>query len=125
MAGIPTAEATKLLAAVFTGTAYTSPTTLWVQLHTGDPGAACTSLVAANSTRKQITFAAVSGNQAVSNNAPQWTNVPASETYADVSIWDASTAGNPLWSGPLTVAQAVTAGDTFTLTSGQVTVTLS
>ena len=124
MAGIPTTEATAILKAVFNATPYTSPTSVFVQLHTGDPGAACTSLVASNSVRKQITFATAASGSVASNSAPSWTSVPASETYAYVSLWDAVSAGNPLWSGPLNTAQAVTAGDTYTLTSGQVTVSL-
>lgn len=125
MAGIPTTEATALLKAVFNATAYTSPSGVYVQLHTADPGTACTTAVAANNTRKQITFATAAAGSVASSNAPSWTSVPASETYAYISLWDAVSAGNPLWSGPLNSAQAVSAGDTFTLTSGQVTVTLS
>lgn len=125
MAGIPTAEAQKILASIFNAAAFTAPSAVYVQLHTGDPGTACTSGVASNSTRKQITFASASGGSVASNSAPSWTNVPASETYAYISLWDALTTGNPLWSGPLTSSQAVTAGDTYTLTSGQVTVSLS
>jgi hypothetical protein len=32
-------------------------------------------------------------------------------------MWDASTAGNPLWNGALSSAAAVTAGDTFQITA--------
>lgn len=125
MAGIPTAEATSLLAAVFNGSTYTGDSALYVQLHTADPGTAGTSSVASNSTRKQITFASAASGQVASNNAPQWTSVSTSETYAYISIWSALTGGSCRWSGPLNSSQSVTAGDTYTLTSGQVTVSLS
>lgn len=125
MAGIPTTEATALLAAVFNAGSYTGDAALYAQLHTGDPGTAGTANVAANSTRKQITFAAAASGQVASSNAPSWTSVPASETYAYISIWSAATGGSCRWSGPLNAAQAVSAGDTYTLTSGQVVVSLS
>lgn len=125
MAGIPTSEATSLLAAVFNAGTYTGDASLFVQLHTGDPGTAGTANVASNSTRKSITFAAAASGAVASSNAPSWTSVPTSETYAYISIWSASTGGSCRWSGPLNASQAVTAGDTYTLTSGQVTVSLS
>lgn len=125
MAGIPTSEATSLLAAVLNGTNYTAPTSHYAQLHTGDPGTACTANVAANSTRQAITFAAAASGSCASSNAPSWASVPASETYSHISLWSASTGGSPLWSGPLNAPQAVSTGDTYTLTSGQVTVALS
>lgn len=125
MAGIPTSQATSILAAVLNGGTYTGDASVFVQLHTGDPGTAGTANVAANNTRKQITFAAASAGSCASSNAPSWTSVPASETYAYVSLWSALTAGSCRWSGPLNAPQAVTAGDTYTLGSGQVTVGLS
>lgn len=125
MAGIPTAEATSLLVAVFNAGTYTGDAALYVQLHIGDPGTAGTANVAANSTRKQITFASAAAGSVASNNAPAWTSVPAAETYAYISIWSATTGGSCRWSGPLNASQAVNAGDNYTLNSGAVTVGLS
>lgn len=93
----------------------------YVQLHTADPGAAGTTAVASNSTRKQVTWnAAASGSKAAAADV-SWTSVPASETYAYVSMWDAASAGNYLWSVALNASQAVTAGDTYTLTAANLT----
>lgn len=97
---------------------------VYVRLHTGDPGEDCTANAAANATRQVVTFAAASGGSMSSNAAATWTNVPNTETYSHVSLWDALTAGNALWKGPLTAAKSVTAGDTFTIGSGNLTVTL-
>ena len=41
----------------------------------------------------------------------------ATETYSHWSLWDASTSGNCLWTGALSSSAAVTAGDTFQITS--------
>lgn len=98
---------------------------VYVQLHTADPGTAGTTAVAGNNVRKAVTFAAAASGSKASNADVTWTNVSTSETYAYVSLWDASTAGNFLWAGALTASKAVNAGDTFTLTSGQVTVAIS
>jgi hypothetical protein len=96
----------------------------WVQLHTGAPGAAGTSAVAGNSVRKQVTEAAASGGSKASSADLVWTSVPTSETYTKFTRWTASTAGTFGFSGTIT-ANAVMAGDTFQISSGQMTTSLS
>jgi len=107
-------------------TTYTKPTAVYVKLHTGDPGEDATANAAGETTRKVVTFGAASnpGGVATSNSACDWTSVSTSETYSYFSIWDASTAGNPLVSGALTASVAVTAGDNFSIPSGSLTVTV-
>jgi len=53
----------------------------------------------------------------VSSATVEWTNVSTTETYSHWSLWDASTAGNCLWTGALASSAAVTAGDTFQITT--------
>lgn len=113
----------KLLAAVFNNVAY-SVAAVYVKLHTADPGETGATAPAANTTRAVATFAAASGGSAVSNADVTWTNVPTGETYSHISLWDASTAGNCLWSGALTTPKAVSVGDTFLIPTGQLTVSL-
>lgn len=115
--------ANSALDAIYRNTSYTGPATLFVQLHVGAPGAAGTSNVAGNTTRKAITFGAASGGVSTSTSDENWTNVSTTETYTHFSIWDASSAGNFIGSGTLT-ANPVTAGDTFDLAIGAVTVAL-
>ena len=101
------------------GTAFTAPATTYVQLHTADPTDAGTTAVATNTTRQAVTWAAASnpaGTKA-SSATLSWTSVPASETYSHWSLWDASTAGNCLWTGALASSAAVVTGDTFQITS--------
>lgn len=89
----------------------------WVQLHTADPGAAGTTAVAANTTRKQATWASASGG-ALTTSAPlEWTNVPNAEDYTHFSVWTASSAGSCGFTGAIT-ANAVAVGDTFTIPAG-------
>ena len=90
---------------------------VYVKLHTGDPGEAGTSNAATETTRKSISFSAASGGSMSSSATVEWTNVAASETYSHWSLWDSATTGNCLFSGALSSSAAVTAGDTFQITS--------
>ncbi len=98
---------------------------VYIQLHTGAPGAAGTNNVAGNNVRKTTAWNAASAESKATNTDIVWTNVSNTETYTDVSLWDASSTGNFLWSGSLTASKAVTAGDTFTIPSGSLTVGLT
>lgn len=113
-----------LLDLVFNGTAYSGQATVYVKLHIGDPGEACTSNAAGETTRKAATVGAASGGTVTSDADITWTNVSTSETYSHISIWDAATNGNALWYGALTASKTVTAGDTFTIPSGSLTASL-
>jgi hypothetical protein len=97
---------------------------VYVKLHTGDPGEAGTGNAATETDRIQATFGAAASG-AVANDADvEWTNVAGSETYSHVSLWDASTSGNCLWTGALTSPVAVVAGNDFTIPTGDLDVTL-
>lgn len=96
----------------------------YAQLHTGDPGAAGTTTVATNSTRKLVTWDSSSGGLLASSADTQWTNVGGTEDYTHYSLWSALTAGTFGASG-LVTANPVTTGDTFTLPTGDVTVELT
>lgn len=120
--GFKASVSNSMLDALLRNGSFTGPASLFIQLHTGAPGAAGTANVATNSTRKAITFAAPSGGVSTSSSDENWSSVPAGETYTHFTIWDASSAGNFQASGALT-ANAVLTGDTFDLAIGQVTVT--
>jgi hypothetical protein len=110
--GIITAVANGLLN-TFRGTAYTSPAATYIKLHTADPGAAGTTSPSAVTTRQAATFTASTVGALVLSNAPAFT-MTATETISHVSIWDASSAGNLLWTAALTTPKAVNATDTLT-----------
>lgn len=101
------------------GTTFTVVAGTFVKLHTGDPGSAGASNAAAGSTtRVAVTQAAASGGAIAQNGtAPSWTNGGTSETLTHISVWDASTSGNFLYSVALTASKAWASGDTFTLNS--------
>lgn len=109
--------ANKILDHLRGGSAWSQPTGLYIRLHVGDPGSAATANTSSNSTRSQATFAAASsGAIALTGTNPSW-SMTGTETISHISVWDASTGGNFLWSAALSVAKSVQSGDTLTLTS--------
>jgi hypothetical protein len=87
-------------------------TGVWMQLHTGLPGAAGTANVATNNTRQQVTWGSAASGSASNSAAITWNAVPATETYTHASFWSASTAGNFWFSGAVT-GGAVVSGNNF------------
>jgi len=124
--GLASAVSNALLNALVNQANYTAPTAIWIQLHTGDPGSAGTANVATETTRKDVTssFSAASGGAVTNDVAVTWTSVAGSEDFTHWSLWSASTSGTFYLSGTVT-ANAVTAGDTFTLPVGDIDLTLS
>lgn len=105
------------------GTSFTAPAAVYAQLFVGDPGEDGTANTATETSRKAVEFGAASGGVISLSNSPTWTNVAGSETFSHVALFDASSAGNCLGSGALASPKAVTAGDTFTLSSLTITLT--
>ena len=110
--------ANKVLNGIGRTGAFPTAGTLFVKLHTADPGAAGTTAASAETTRVEVTFGAASAGSMAASSAPEWASWDAgSETLSHISLWDAATAGAFLWSGELTAPKAVEDGDTFTLTT--------
>ena len=98
------------------GTAF-SVANAYLQLHTGDGGEDGTANVAGESTRQAVSFNSASGGSMSASAAVSWTNVSTSETLTHWTLWDASTAGNCIWTGAFNTSSTVAAGDTFTITT--------
>lgn len=123
-AGIKATVVDSINNALLRATGYTGAASLFIQLHTGDPGAAGTSNVATNNTRKAIAWNASASGVATSNGAISWVSVPATETYTFLSIWDAVTVGNFQCSGTVS-GGGVTTGDTFAFPDTAITCTFT
>ena len=120
--------ADSFLNAAFNATSF-SVTTVYVKLHTGDPGAAGSANAATETTRKSVSFGApgapAAGVVTISNDAQvQWTSISGSQDATHYSLWDDLTAGNFLGSGTIT-ASAYTAGDTLTFAPGDIDLSLN
>ena len=101
MAGMTTFGANLALAWLFTTGTAVRPTTWFVAIHTGDPGAegASSEVVVgddADYVRQAIAFGTPALKQAKNTGAVTFTPASAATAYdvTHVSIWDASTAGN-------------------------------
>jgi len=97
-------------------TAFTAPAATYIKLHTADPGAAGTTSPSAVTTRVAATFSAASAGAIALSNSPSFT-MTTTETISHISVWDASSAGNFLWSAALTTSKSVVNTDTLTFTT--------
>jgi hypothetical protein len=107
-------------AATFTGV-----TTLFVQLHTGDPGASGTANVSSTTTRSAVNFnAASAGSQSLAN-TPSWATWAGTngEVVTHISVWSASSAGTFYYSAALSASKTLNTGDTLNLTTLTVAIT--
>ncbi len=119
---------TELLDHVFANNAYTSPTTVYVSLHTANPDEDASgtevSTVGTAYARQAGSFT-VSGNTATTNAAIEYATATADfGTVSHVAIWDASTAGNMLAYAALTTSKAISTGDVFRIPAGDLDITL-
>ena len=135
----------KVLNHVLTATAFTQPTTRYVALFNNTSGNALANLqngtltdeVSTSGTayaRQSVTFAAAStsgsGLSAVTTSATNATVTFPTATASfgsitHVAIMDASTAGNVLFFGAVTTSKQIDTGDTFQITSSNLTVALA
>jgi hypothetical protein len=118
----------KVLDHVLRVAAFTQPPANYVALYTTattDAGGG-TEVTGGSYARQTATFAAAtSGAGATSNSSSiNFPNMPAC-TVTYVAIWDAVTAGNLLYHGPLTAPQVIAAGTTFNFAIGELDVTES
>ena len=120
----------KLLDHVLRNTAYTQPSGLWVGLFTATTGLETNSPSAEVSggsyARKTIAFGAASGGSA-SNSATVTFDAATANwgTVTHVAVMDAASGGNVLFHGAVTSAKTIETGDTFQISSGNLTITLA
>ncbi len=104
----------------------TFPVTLYLKLHIGDPGADGNSNPAVNTERKVVTFDAIvspgtpTDGSAVADTAATvtWNDLPATESYSHISLWDAATGGNSWYKTALLEPVAVLQGGFFEIQGG-------
>ena len=121
--GLSTYLANAFLDSLGNATAF-SVSNVYVKLHIADPGSAGTANPATETTRKAASFGSATAGGLSSDAAITWTNIAGSEDATYFTVWDSSTAGNFLFSGTIT-GNPYTAGDTYTIASGALTVSLT
>jgi len=117
-----------IINAVLRNTSYTSPTLVYVALYTSDPTDADTGTEVSGGSyaRTAVTFGAPSNG--VTTNSASVTFPTATASWGTVSyigLRDASTSGNLLFHTALDEAKTVGTGDIFTISTGNLSVTLA
>ena len=119
-----------LLDHVLGGTAYTQPGN-FLSLHTGSPadddsGANEISTSATGYGRQTLSFATASGGSASTDATVTFAAAQANwGTISHIGVYDASTGGNLLFHGAVTTSKTIETGDTFQVSSGNLTITLA
>lgn len=116
----------KVLDSIFNATAF-SVTTVYVSLHTGDPG-----LTGANEAsggagpyaRQSSSWAAAAARSVSNDAAINYVGMPAS-TITHVGLWDAVSGGNFLAGGALTTSRTLAAGATGQFAIGALVVNIT
>lgn len=116
--GVSTVNLANAWLNVLRGTTFTG-VSVFVKLHTADPGAAgATAAAAGSTTRPAITWTAASGGTlTMTGTAPTWTNGGTTETLSHISFWDNAAAGNFLGSAVLSSSQSWASGNSYTLSA--------
>ncbi len=116
-----------IINATLRNTSYTSPAAVYVGLYTSDPGEGNTGTEVSGGSyaRTAVTFGAPSNG--VSTNSASVTFPTATGTWGTVThvgILDASTSGNLLYYTALDASKSIASGDVFTISTGNLSVTL-
>ena len=121
----------KILDHVLTASAYTQPSR-FLALFTGNPGEAgsFTNEISTSGTayaRQAVTFAAASSGSSATNATVTFPTATANwGTITHVAVVDGDTegAGNVLFYGAVTTSKLIETGDTFQISSGNLTISL-
>lgn len=106
-------------------TTYTKPAAVYVGLFTVTPGEAGggTEVTGGSYARQAATFTAASSGATSNDTNIDFTGMPAATTVA-IGIFDASTSGNMLLYGSLTVNKTTDAGDTLRIATGDLDISI-
>lgn len=113
----------KILDHMLRNQAFSPPATVYVSLHTANPGEDGASEVTGGSyARQSVSFNAAAAGLIDNDAVIEFIDMPA-ETVTHAGIWDAASGGNFLWGGALSVPKSMNAGDTFRFPAGDLDVT--
>jgi len=118
----------ELLDHVLRNAAYTQPATVYVGLATSsfaddNSGTGEISTTGTAYARQAATFAAAASGSCSTSATITWPTATANwGVISHFGVFDASTAGNLLYHGALTASKTINNGDTFEITSGNLTI---
>jgi hypothetical protein len=108
-------------------TSFTAPSTVYVALFTSDPTDAGTGTEVSGGgyARQSATFAAASSGSASTDATVTFPTATGNfGTVTHVAIFDAVTTGNMLFHGAVTTSKTIETGDTFQISTGNLTISL-
>lgn len=117
-----------LIEATLRNTTYTSPSAVYVALFTSDPtdAGSGTEVSGGSYARQEAAFETPSNGVSTIGAAIEFPQASGSwGTVTHFGIYDASTSGNLLYHGALTVSKAIDTGDVFKFATSALTVTLA
>ena len=125
MAGFSNDAENDLLDHILSISSWTMPAGCYVSLHTADPSDTGASECTGGSYARQgdTAFSAAVGGASDNDSDISFTNMPAC-TVTHVGIWDSATVGTFLLGGSLDASKVVNSGDTFTISAGDLDVTV-
>ena len=119
-----TITANKIIDKILRNTDFVHPGSIYVSLHTGDPGQAGANEVSGGGySRKLVSFAEAANKRSNNTADLEFTNMPTA-TVTHVGLWSAASSGNFWWGGSLTAAKSLTTGDTLRVPANDLDVTL-
>lgn len=108
--------------------AFTMPSTIYLALFTANPTDAGTGAEVSGGAyvRKAITFSAAASPGGTTSNSADVLFPAATTAYTvtHIGLYDALSAGNLLWHGPLTASQAVAIGNEFKMGATKLSISL-
>ena len=108
--------------------AFTSPGTVYVGLHTASPlddDSGANEVTGGGYLRKAAAFAAAAAGSASTNATITFDAATANwGTITHISLYDAAATGNLLFHGAVTTSKTIETGDTFQISSGNLTISL-
>lgn len=119
---------TALVNATLRNTSFTSPTTVYVGLYTTSPGEGNTGTEVSGGSYARQSAAFAAPTDGVTTNSATLTFPTATGSWGTIThigILDALTTGNLLYYAALDVSKTIGSGDIFTISSGNLSVTLA
>lgn len=119
---------TALVNATLRNTSFTSPTTVYVGLYTTSPGEGNTGTEVSGGSYARQSAAFAAPTDGVTTNSATLTFPTATGTWGTIThigILDSLTTGNLLYYAALDVSKTIGSGDIFTISSGNLSVTLA
>jgi hypothetical protein len=118
----------KLLDHALATASFTTPTNVYVGLHTGSPlddNSGANEISGNGYTRKVAAFAAAASGSSSTNATITFDAATGNwGTITHISVYDAATNGNLLFHGAVTTSKTIETGDSFQISSGNLTISL-